>query len=127
MAGKTGKVDSLRAQARAAMAGRDFSRAVRLLEKAVRQDSASDNAGLFAELGLARLQAGDNRAAIRAFDRALVLGAEDAGIHNGLGLACQALGEVGRALTAFEHAVAAAPDQPPTNNCNGATVILCSS
>ncbi len=109
LAGKAGKVDSLRAQARAAMAGRDFSRAVRLLEKAVRQDSAGDSAGLFAELGLARLQAGDNRAAIRAFDRALVLGAEDAGIHNGIGLACQALGEVGRALTAFEHAVAAAP------------------
>ncbi len=91
------------------MASRDFARAVRLLEKAVRQDSGGEGGAVFAELGLARLQAGENRAAIRAFDKALSRGAQDAGIHNGLGLAYQALGEVGPALEAFERAVAAAP------------------
>lgn len=109
MAGKKGRENSLRRQASAAMASRDFARAVRLLEKAVRQDSGGEGGAVFAELGLARLQAGKNRAAIRAFDKALSLGVQDAGIHNGLGLAFQALGEVGPALAAFERAVAAAP------------------
>lgn len=109
MAGKKGRANSLRRQASAAMASRDFARAVRLLEKAVRQDSGGEGGVVFAELGLARLQAGDNRAAVRAFDKALSLGAQDAGIHNGLGLAYQALGEVSPALAAFERAVAAAP------------------
>lgn len=107
---KRAKVHRLRAQAGTALAARDFSRAVRLLENAVRQDSSGDGGRVFAELGLARLQAGDNRAAIRACIKALALGIQDAGIYNALGLAYQALGEVGRALEAFERAVAAAPD-----------------
>jgi serine/threonine protein kinase len=96
-----------RDEARNAYAAKKYNDAAAAYERAAKYDPK--HPGTFAGLGAARLQLGENKAAVQAYQRAVQLSPETSGFHAALGRAYLALGDKPKALAAYKKALAVDP------------------
>lgn len=97
-----------RDQARSHYAAKRYKQAAQAYELASKYDPT--NAGTFAGLGAARLQAGDAKGAIAAYQRAIQLSPSTAGFHAALGRAYIAVGDRTKARAAYQRALSLDPN-----------------
>jgi serine/threonine protein kinase/tetratricopeptide (TPR) repeat protein len=94
--------------ARSHYAAKRYKQAAQAYELASQYDPT--NAGTFAGLGAARLQAGDPKGAITAYQRAIQLAPSTAGFHAALGRAYLAVGDRTKARAAYQRALSLDPN-----------------
>ena len=96
-----------RDQARAHYAAKRYKQAAQAYERASTFDPT--NAGTFAGLGAARLQAGDAKGAVAAYQRAIQLSPSSAGFHVALGRAYVSAGDKAKAKASYKRALSIDP------------------
>jgi eukaryotic-like serine/threonine-protein kinase len=96
-----------RDEARTFYAAKRYKDAAAAYERAARYDPK--HPGTFAGLGAARLQLGDNKAAVDAYKRAVQLSPDTAGFHAALGRAYLQLGDKSKATSSYKKALAVDP------------------
>jgi len=106
-ADRASKWAAARDEARAHYAAKRYKQAAQAYERASTFDPT--NAGTFAGLGAARLQAGDGKGAVAAYQRAVQLSPSSAGFHLALGRAYLAAGDKTKAKAAYKRALAIDP------------------
>jgi serine/threonine protein kinase/tetratricopeptide (TPR) repeat protein len=94
--------------ARSHYAAKRYKQAAQAYELASQYDPT--NAGTFAGLGAARLQAGDPKGAITAYQRAIQLAPSTAGFHAALGRAYVAVGDRTKARASYQRALSLDPN-----------------
>jgi serine/threonine protein kinase/tetratricopeptide (TPR) repeat protein len=94
--------------ARSHYAAKRYKQSAQAYELAAQYDPT--NAGTFAGLGAARLQAGEAKGAITAYQRAIQLSPSTAGFHAALGRAYMAVGDRAKAKAAYQRALALDPN-----------------